>query len=530
MILAQYTIRSKQNYIFRSNKIQEITGGSAIIRDVFGILFRKARECGLIVETLNDTRVSRDFKLENVKERFKNQTLHLIELFTGGGNETVLYSDEISFQRANRAYTYHLTKEYPGLIPLCVGIPVDGDPNCYKRDYASLMEAVEIEKNKMRPGCLMPMMPFSEMDRSTQQPISYKDRVHKISRSQEAQVKYEVGNKEKKEDDFAKLLDDIVTEKGEESLLAIVHADGNNMGVKIQHLLDGHSDYDFCVSAMRRFTENINNAFVKTGIAGIKNELEILKKEDKGRHPKCYQYRVIVSDGDDVTFVCNARFALALTKAYLKAVASYGISHNTVGNEETYSSCAGICVFHSHYPFSRAYELAEQACDLAKKPVHETLLQTDSRGNPVPEEECWLDFHFLHSGVACELEDIRDRQDTASCMARPWRVTGNGRHTGGRDFDILKFDETVNLWKSCGGSRANIKDIGNSFEQSTADGEYELSRVYYRYAEMEEKLKGIFEDENRLYKTLYDASEMYDIWFGGKEPVKNEKTENNITQ
>lgn len=47
---------------------------------------------------------------------------------------------------------------------------------------------------------------------------------------------------------------------------------------------------------------------------------------------------------------------------------------------------------------------------------------------------------------------------------------------------------------------------------------------------MEEKLKGIFEDENRLYKTLYDASEMYDIWFGGKEPVKNEKTENNITQ
>ncbi|MCA5961898.1 hypothetical protein LC724_18065 [Blautia sp. RD014234] len=72
-----------------------------------------------------------------------------------------------------------------------------------------------------------------------------------------------------------------MTEKGEESLLAIVHADGNNMGVKIQHLLDGHSDYDFCVSAMRRFTENINNAFVKTGIAGIKNELEILKKKTR---------------------------------------------------------------------------------------------------------------------------------------------------------------------------------------------------------------------------------------------------------
>lgn len=538
MILAQYTIRSKQSYIFRSNKMREITGGSAIIGNAFKLLFDKARKCGLVAETVSDSEASGDFHLEDVKKRFEDHTLHMIELFSGGGNETVLYSDEQSFQQANRAYTCHLLKAYPGLIPLCVGIPVDGNPKGYKEDYASLMEAVEIEKNRMLPGSMMPMMPFSEMDRNTHLPIARKDKIYgagrsaegeitEVSRSAEAQAKYQAGSEKKKkeEDDsyYEDLLDEIVTEKGEESLLAIVHADGNNMGVKIQHLLDGHSDYNFCVSAMRKFTHNINDAFVNAGIAGIRKELEILKQEDMGRHPKCYKYRVIVSDGDDVTFVCNARFALALTKAYLKAVASYNTSCDTGENgQELYSSCAGICIFHSHYPFARAYELAEQACDSAKGPVHQSL--------PVPEEECWLDFHFLHSGVAGDLGEIRDRQDTAPCMARPWRVTGKGSFTGGSDFDISKWEETVNLWKSCGGSRTNIKTIGNSFEQSTADGVYELSRVYYRHTEMEEKLKGIFEDENRLYKALYDAGEMYDIWFGGKEPVRDEKNKNNIAQ
>ena len=56
---------------------------------------------------------------------------------------------------------------------------------------------------------------------------------------------------------------------------------------------------------------------------------------------------------------------------------------------------------------ARAYTLAEQACDNAKKPVHETHA-----------EECWLDFHYLHSGIDGNLDNIRSWQKTDAQMAR----------------------------------------------------------------------------------------------------------------
>ena len=45
-ILAMYDIRGKQGYIYKSNKIREIVGGSWIIRDCFeDCLFPAAKQC-----------------------------------------------------------------------------------------------------------------------------------------------------------------------------------------------------------------------------------------------------------------------------------------------------------------------------------------------------------------------------------------------------------------------------------------------------------------------------------------------------
>ena len=49
-ILAQYTVRSKQEYIFRTNRMQEIVGASAIISQSFDLLFSCAEELGVKTE------------------------------------------------------------------------------------------------------------------------------------------------------------------------------------------------------------------------------------------------------------------------------------------------------------------------------------------------------------------------------------------------------------------------------------------------------------------------------------------------
>lgn len=46
MVLAQYTIRSKQEYIFRTNRMVEIAGASENISQSWNILFNQADEIG----------------------------------------------------------------------------------------------------------------------------------------------------------------------------------------------------------------------------------------------------------------------------------------------------------------------------------------------------------------------------------------------------------------------------------------------------------------------------------------------------
>ena len=51
MILAQYAIRSKQEYIFRSNRLLDIVGGTEMIRDAFDWVYAAAEQEGIVCQT-----------------------------------------------------------------------------------------------------------------------------------------------------------------------------------------------------------------------------------------------------------------------------------------------------------------------------------------------------------------------------------------------------------------------------------------------------------------------------------------------
>ena len=289
-----------------------------------------------------------------------------------------LYRDRDTYLRVNRRFSRLVLENAPGMVPMAACCEANGQN--YSADYSALMAAVDAEKNRMLPGRADYAAPFALRDRTTNQPIVCRVPFAGGQRelTAESRKKWEKGQRSDKRNDGNRLLDEMTTEWQEESLLAVIHADGNNMGVKIQQKLNGSIDYDFCVSTMRAFTAEIADAFTRTGETSLRDTMAYLQKEYHGLRETAYHYRIVVADGDDFTFICNARFALEYTCNYLKAV----------HQKKDYSSCAGICIFHSGYPVARAYTLAEQACDNAKKPVHETHA-----------EECWLDFHYLHSGI-----------------------------------------------------------------------------------------------------------------------------------
>lgn len=499
MVLAQYTIRSKQEYIFRTNRMVEIAGASENISQSWNILFNQADEIGKKLRRVSE---NTPFCMEDVKRLFDEQKLNGIELFCGGGNDTVLYDSIETYWGVNKAFSRFLLENYPGMIPMAVACEYSGD---YDKDYANLMKQSDIEKNKMISGQSDFILPFSMMDRTTFQP--YSDIINiagsSVRVTDEAKAKRKTGLKIREQDETVKLLDDLITKKGEESLLAVVHADGNNMGSKISEMLTDKKDYDSCVNVMREFTADTAKAFGKSGLDAMQKCQQQLKEDYKDKYDeKAFFFRKIIADGDDMTFVCNARFVMDYVRAYLEAVQNY----NNKGEKEwRYSSCAGICIFHSHYPFARAYSLAEQACESAKKNVHGECIK----------EESWVDFHYIHNGVGGDLEQIREHQGVTGCMARPWRIDIKA-NTDRKNYNTLRI--LTDIMKENGVSRSDIKIIGSEMEGSYSYGKFELNRVYGHHRNLENKIKQKLkiDKEEDLLPIIYDLSEVYDLWFARK--------------
>ncbi len=512
--LALYTIRAKQSYIFRSNRLVEVVGGSETVQDSFDALYTQAKLAGLSYRRVIDG----DFNMTEVLAAFGSGQLDAIELSRGGGNDTVLFRGREQFVATNAVFTRYILENHPGLVPLCAGVEVEGKD--YREEHRLLMAEVERKKNAMQKGRVENAQPYARQDRSTLQAIAVEIRHgnEKVQyRTAEADAKYQKGLSSIKTEAPTKYLDDLAREENQ-SLLAIIHADINRLGIKNQKKLkkieekihkqqkeEITSDYTDYVNAIRAFDAEIRYVVIDQGKAAVEKrrcELEATHPEEA---EKRLRVRWIVHEGDDITFLCNAKYALALTKAYL-----LGVKDASDGKEETYSACAGICVFHSHYPFYRAYALAEQACDNAKKEVHKAN-----------SEQAWLDFHYLRSGVNGELEDIRKLHRTQDCIARPWFVCG-----AQPEADALRLEqlEQLNqLLHDSGVKRSQIKDFGAEFEVSKHAGELVWKRICYnaqKAPKLNEDAEKLFLNrQDALFRALYDLSDFYDLWFkrGGDE-------------
>ncbi|MEX5285597.1 hypothetical protein QCO44_08120 [Selenomonas sputigena] len=194
-----------------------------------------------------------------------------------------------------------------------------------------------------------------------------------------------------------------------EDYMAIVHIDGNNMGEKFRDCstLTKRKNLSFAVrqKSIQAFCALL------TCIVGNYETLQknlLLGKADDGKN--YLPVRPIVLGGDDMTFVCPAKYAVAFTNIVLEALNRLGLD-----------SCGGVSILPTAYPFFRGYEIAEQLCGAAKGKMR----QLQRAGNA--EGSCWLDFAILHGEQPPTLEQIRAQQYKGKCGAMhfgPYRVDG----------------------------------------------------------------------------------------------------------
>jgi len=231
--------------------------------------------------------------------------------------------------------------------------------------------------------------------------------------------------------DFAEKMDDL--EKDAE-WLAVIHADGNGLGEIFLNFgehagcerADQNRDY---LAKFRRFSLALD-------ICTEKAFLQALQKMN-ARDANVWFKRLIlplVLGGDDMTIVCDGKCALQFTRDFLHCfedetgksqrifedgseLADYDLNEivpelakEALGRPRL-SACAGVAIIKPHYPFSAAYDLAEDLIRSAKTVKSLVMNPSSKDGERSAPWPCSaLDFHVLYDSAASELDEIRGRK------------------------------------------------------------------------------------------------------------------------
>lgn len=246
-------------------------------------------------------------------------------------------------------------------------------------------------------------------------------------------------------DDFGRIV-------GKYSYLAVVHADGNGIGNLVRMLsyidtsnkryIDFYRALSQLINRLGALAMNKSVEFLRTIITNdtfkeLTHHLEI----DRDTKIPFFPLRPLVYGGDDITFVCDARVAFYVTEVLLEQFTVQSgqlitelkqkFPEESSSFPKQLSACAGITIFRTHYPFARAYDLADELCRSAKQ-LSETV--SDKQASA-------LDWQIAPSGRIDKLEALRNTEYSLSAIEsltlRPvmleqttqtWRTWANVKH------------------------------------------------------------------------------------------------------
>ena len=344
------SVQGIQGFIFETNKLQEIVGASDLIEWFCSEGFL--------------AKFSKEFKIDILVNNV---------LRNAGGNIRIAFDKEEDVKSMIKQFPqYIMQKAYGITLSQAVVLFEDGE-------YLDKKDELEYKLTKARNQASMPLdARFSLMKqtpRTGKPAFEFKNREYfdkgnwqKKDNREEARVNILLG-KLKLNNSFEKFsLDmDEIAKGNDNNKIAIIHADGNNMGLMLQQMNDGLKSKtdDEIQKVFKEFSTQITkstNDAVKEAFEFTFNDIDENEK---------IPFRPIVIGGDDVTVVCHANKALEFTQAYLRAFEA-----NTKKNfkeskldkyAEKLTACAGVAFCNKKFPFHYAYTLADKLCSYAKE-------------------------------------------------------------------------------------------------------------------------------------------------------------------
>lgn len=439
--------KSIQKYIFSSNKLKLNIAASYLVRTIFDEIMPEILEK---YELKN-----KNWQESNEIEMAKNPAIECEIAYAGGGNMLVLINKGKESRKVAEEIVQKWTRELllrsPGLKTGAAIGEINLSSQISNDEIAPLFTQLKKNQNEIFPNVSLPYTGLTVECPYTGDSADYyydeKDSKSKyfsaeaISKLENLEIakdclKYEDGIKQEFTEIYKYLrrerlrftdsIEDLGQQTGEE-YVAIVHIDGNNMGVKFNDCKTLQDRKKKSLEISRK-TRDAFNELIKY-IGADENWDKLTKILDINKY---LPIRPIIIGGDDITFVCPAKTAVIFAKKFMDNL--YGDKNDPNGEKDGgFSSCAGIVIIPTKYPFFRAYQLAEELCGSAKK---ESRQDTNGKGSS------WLDFAILHGEQEASLEQIRQSEYKGAMGDMhfgPYYVNGDTKNSKKDEKDIEKL-------------------------------------------------------------------------------------------
>ena len=224
--------------------------------------------------------------------------------------------------------------------------------------------------------------------------------------------------------------------------IAVMHSDGNNMGLIIGKILQTTDNYEEGIITRRRIGKNIEEVYGNVLNKTLKDLEEYYVSQGGKREEFVREFQIFHQGGDDINCMCNADLVLPYLN-YLYKNLEGATFWDEGGVRAPIYMCTGIAFVPPGENFHASFLLAEECCSSAKKTAKsEEHLRDGYAGN-------WVDFQICENATQAQhLDLLRERvfctDEKISLLLRPYCFD---REAGGQPYAWEKLYQRMRSLK-----------------------------------------------------------------------------------
>lgn len=495
---------SIQSYIFGSNKLKENIGGSYIIEHlVYKKMIPLALEQSGITSSLNmeewTSNDGKDYKL------IADPSSKVEIGYVGGGNTLMIFRNEGDAESFVKVHSKLLLQYFPGLKVAYAVHPFDyQEGETYRTFLMHINQTLSLNrslypvaslpfKHGIVDDCAWSNEAQEVKDNATGNIISRMSasRVAVVKDSQEKLM--ELLNTDQKAKYTFTAEQDLLGQPDDKGYIAIVHADGNGMGIRFRNC-NSLAETRRLSAGVLQLANSIMKELINYVITIVEKKKIVnfeLREDKEDSDKKILPIRPLIAGGDDITFVCEGRLGVHLAEKLLELMTT------TKVNEEYISACAGVAIVHTKYPFYKAYQLADELTHEAKNACR-------------PDNSSWLHYMISTGGFSGTYEDI---------IANQYTLPGNKKLKNGPyriDEEKHSIKDLKNGMKYLTGTDSKhqwpmnkIRDLRDVLRKDTAFQEYFLAEMKARKLKLPSDKEVLWEEGVTPFHDMVELLDFY---------------------